>query len=711
MKHLTLLFIAILFCHYSNGQTTISGKITDKNGNSIVGVNIYIEGSYDGASSDSTGYFQFKTETKGLQTLTASFIGYSNLRVNQDVLSMRNLNLILQENIHSFDAVTVTAGTFSTNSNGKMTALKPLDVVTTAGSFGDYLGAFQSLPGTSAVPEDGRLFIRGGGDYESQTFIDGMRVFKPYTASAVNVPSRGRYSPMLFKGMTFSSGGYSAEFGQALSGVLLLNTEDQPIESKTNISIMSIGADLGQTWKKQNNAFTITGSYMNLAPYYTIMKSKYDWKKSPESFAGESSYRHKLKNGMLKIYVAYDFTRFRVLQNDINYTDKVDYKTNDYDFYTNASYKANWSDKWIISSGISYSDNRNEQSVYVKTINTNEQGAHIKFKAKYLSSEKVRFTFGAEQFWEKGQLTLNNGTDTNQYNFEKGLTAAFAETNVFFSKNTVFSFGNRGEYSSNNNTATYSPRLSLAQKLGQKGQFSLAMGKFYQMARNSHNYYGVKLNDEYTNQFIMNYSWQTKRQMLRAELYYKKYQRLIRTSENWFDNSGQGYAKGFDLFWRDNKTFHNLQYWISYSYLDTKRDQESYPYAVRPNYASKHNLSIVGKYWIPSLNSQLGVTLSCASGRPYNNPNQSVFMNGRTKPYYSVNMNWSWVISPQTILYFAASNVLGRSNVYGFRYSETKSVTGIYPRQAITAPFKRFAFIGLFITLTKNRDKNQLNNL
>ena len=104
--------------------------------------------------------------------------------------------------------------------------MKPLDIVTTASAAGDFLGALQTLPGTSAVAEDERLFVRGGEAEETQIFIDGIRVFTPYTPTANNIPTRGRYSPFLFKGITFSTGGYSAEYGQALSSLLLLNTID-----------------------------------------------------------------------------------------------------------------------------------------------------------------------------------------------------------------------------------------------------------------------------------------------------------------------------------------------------------------------------------------------------------------------------------------------------------------------------------------------------
>ena len=40
-----------------------------------------------------------------------------------------------------------------------------------------------------------------------------------------DVPGRGRFSPFMFGGTVFSTGGYSAEYGQALSGVINIITK------------------------------------------------------------------------------------------------------------------------------------------------------------------------------------------------------------------------------------------------------------------------------------------------------------------------------------------------------------------------------------------------------------------------------------------------------------------------------------------------------
>ncbi|WP_370515981.1 carboxypeptidase-like regulatory domain-containing protein [Flavobacterium sp. MK4S-17] len=242
----TIIFL-ILFLAYSAAaaQTLISGKVTDEKGNPLPAANIYLDGTYDGTTSAEDGSFSFKASVKGQQVLVISFLSFEEIRQDIVIEEYQPKTFKMRENVNTLDAVVISAGTFQTGDNTKVTALKPLDIVTTAGSAGDIIAALQTLPGTQTVGESGRLFVRGGEADETQTFIDGIRVAQPYGAAANNIPTRGRFSPFLFKGMTFSTGGYSAEYGEALSSVLLLNTIDEPVQEQTDISLMTLRTRIG----------------------------------------------------------------------------------------------------------------------------------------------------------------------------------------------------------------------------------------------------------------------------------------------------------------------------------------------------------------------------------------------------------------------------------------------------------------------------------
>ena len=177
------------------------------------------------------------------------------------------------------------------------------------------------------------------------------------------------------------------------------------------------------------------------------------------------------------------------------------------------------------------------------------------------------------------------------------------------------------------------------------------------------------------------------------------------------DNSGYGFAEGVELFWRDNKSWKNVDYWISYSFLNTKRNYIDFPMEVTPSFASKHNVSVVYKHFITSLRSQSGVTWSYTSGRPYHDPNTTFFNAVKTPAYQDLSFNWSYLPNPSLIIYFSCTNVLGRENIFGYEFSKALNDEGRYGSRAIGLPAKRFLFIGIFITLSKEKSVNQLPNL
>ena len=59
-----------------NAQVIISGTVSDKKENPVMYANIYLEGSYEGTISDTSGYFILETEQEGSQLLVVSFMGY-----------------------------------------------------------------------------------------------------------------------------------------------------------------------------------------------------------------------------------------------------------------------------------------------------------------------------------------------------------------------------------------------------------------------------------------------------------------------------------------------------------------------------------------------------------------------------------------------------------------------------------------------------------
>lgn len=709
---LTFFLVSITFA-----QTIISGKVVDSKNTPIMGANVYLEGTYDGATSDESGKFSFKTDQNGTQTLIISFLAFETKTITGNISKLKNLNIKLRDDVETLDAVVLSAGTFEANDNSKVSVLKPLDVVTTASALGDFVGALQTLPGTSNVAEDGRLFVRGGNADETQIFIDGIRVFTPYTPTTNNIPTRGRYSPFLFNGITFSTGGYSSEFGQALSSVLLLNTIDEPDQEKTDIGIMTVGATLGNTQKWEKSALSFNASYINLAPYLSVFKDRNDWETPYQGAQGETVFRQKLNNGRLKFYAAFDTSKFQLTQDDINLETGLDFKLNNDNFYLNTSYKGVLGNSWSIQTGLSYTHAKTKMGIETSTINNAENSAHLKLKLKKRFNSRFKLSFGVEQFLTDFNEDFTDQNINATYGFKNNITAGFAEADAIFSKDLALKVGVRADHSTIFNETNIAPRVALAYKVSNNGQFSLAYGNFFQNPNNSVLKFEQNLKAQKTSHYILNYQYVNNGKLFRAETYRKDYDNLIKFDtdfENFdsnYNNMGSGYAQGIDLFWRDNTSIKNLDYWVSYSFLDTKRNYRNFETSAQPNFATNHNLSIVGKYWIDRLKSQVGMSYGFSSGRPYTNPNTNEFLSERTKPFNSLSLNWAYLLDQQKIVYLSVNNVLGFKNINGYQYANTASSNGQFNRRALTPAADQFFFVGFFWTISEKGTDNQLDNL
>jgi len=235
----------------ARAATRLSGVVLDAAGQPLPGANVFLKTTFDGATTDSLGRFAFATTATGTLPLVVTLIGYE-LQAAPLALPAGGGPLALpphrlRESRASLADVVVLAGAFEASDARRAAMLKPLDILTTAGANADIASALNTLPGTTRVGEEGKLFVRGGAAAETRTYLDGLPVQSPYGGAVSGVPARGRFSPTLFKGTMFSTGGYSAEYGQALSAVVGLNTLDLDPETQTGISLLSVGGSLSRT--------------------------------------------------------------------------------------------------------------------------------------------------------------------------------------------------------------------------------------------------------------------------------------------------------------------------------------------------------------------------------------------------------------------------------------------------------------------------------
>ncbi|MDQ6609834.1 MAG: TonB-dependent receptor, partial [Bacteroidota bacterium] len=351
------------------------------------------------------------------------------------------------------------------------------------------------------------------------------------------------------------------------------------------------------------------------------------------------------------------------------------------------------------------------------------------FNAKVVIDRRLRglsaLRFGAEYNYsdDKADYTFYNGTKYPNHITEH-LKSLFAEGDIYLTNDIAAKIGTRLEHSSILNKANLAPRISLAYKLGKESQASFAYGLFYQTPERRYLPANSDLTYAKATHYIAQYQKVTSLTTLRGELFYKKYDNLLKTAvtnnrEQAVSNNGTGYAQGFELFWRDKKTVKNLDYWISYSYLDTKRDFLNYPSEIEPSFAAKHTANLVVKKFVSSLKTQFNANYQFATGRPYynirydNNAGKfGIFDQGRTIDYNSLSLSVNYLPNvftknarQFTVFVFSVTNVLGTNQIFGYNYSYNG-----YRKEAIIPPTKTFVYLGAFISFGVDRSQDVINS-
>lgn len=728
------------------GQVNIRGMVRDNKQKPIAGVSISVKDSYDGASTDSSGKYSFKTLEKGDKVIVFSSIGYKTI---EQIIKLEggtlNLDINLKEEISELTAVVLSAGTFEASDRKRASAvLDPIDIVTTASANGDITGALKTLPGAQQIGESEGLYVRGGTATETKTFIDGTLVNNFFYSSVPNIAQFSRFSPFIFKGTVFSTGGYSALYGQALSSALILESIDLPEQSSANVGITVLSANAGfqHLAKNKKSSWGLNYGYTDLTLSFALIKQKQDFSKIPTFHNFDANFRFKTsKTGILKYYGYFSSNKlaFTVASLDsLGYLDQFNLKNRNY--YHNLAWKESLGKGWKLQLGLSYSNNKDDissslqdnQEKTVQLTGLEFKNFTIGSKGSYLNLKSVlekklkglsAIRFGTEYNYANDKIAYKAYNGQQYPDTIKGhINAFFAEADVYATNQLALKGGLRMEYSSLLDRTNIAPRFSIAYKLDKGSQLSFAYGIFYQDPERRYLPASTDLRFMKATHYILQYQKVANARSFRTEIFYKKYKDLIKTGvvnfrDGAINNKGFGDAKGFEFFWRDKTSIKDLDYWISYSYLDTERDFLNFPSAITPNFAAKHTSSLVVKKFVQDIKMNVNLAYNYASGRPYyhigpDGNNYKFTDKGTIQDYHNLSFALNYLPfigkkNPKSygVYVLQVSNILNFKQVYGYQYSYNG-----HRKEQIVPPSRIFIFLGAFISFGVDRSDEIINN-
>ena len=289
MKYFKVILIGLLFSFVY--PIIITGKVINEEGNPIVYANVYLKDTFDGASSDSNGEFIFETYESGIQILIVSYIGYESYEFEHNIDENQFFDISLKEFITQANEVVITAGSFGASDDEKVIVLDPIDIVTVASSRGEISGALEALPGTQPQADKEGIYVRGGDASEAKQIVDGM----------------------------FSQGGYSAQYGQALSAIVDLQTWSRFGDFNANtFGITPLSFSYGRAYGNDSTVCGLNIDYTNMKYFQDFnndsflsdfIDNRVSFSTPPEGFEIKTNYSKKFNKCIYK-YILFNFLIF-----------------------------------------------------------------------------------------------------------------------------------------------------------------------------------------------------------------------------------------------------------------------------------------------------------------------------------------------------------------------------------------------------------------
>lgn len=275
-----IFFINLIPIHLNLAQQArgeIYGKVIDATTKQpLIGANVVILGTALGDATDLNGEYQIKGIEPNIYQVRASSIGYNSItKTDVAINSSRpiQLDFELTEQVLQLESVTVQADYFSRVPT-EITSVKNFsyeEIRRAPGGFEDVVRALSILPGVAqAEPGRNDLVVRGGAPSENLYIVDGIEVpnINHFGTQGASGGALSYINLDYVKETSFSTGGFSAKFGDKLSSVLsidLRNGRKDRLGGKATVSASQFGLNVeGPISQNSDFIFSARRSYLDL---------------------------------------------------------------------------------------------------------------------------------------------------------------------------------------------------------------------------------------------------------------------------------------------------------------------------------------------------------------------------------------------------------------------------------------------------------------
>jgi len=718
---ISIIYVFFLAAGMSFPQVKIDGNIKDEKGRPLPFVNVFIENTFDGDMTNEKGEFSFKTKERGEQNLVASMVGYEKFL--QKIILDKNYSLVITlepESIELKEAV--VSGSAYSSEEGKGVVVSKIDVYTTPGGAADLFQSIKTLPGVTNVSESAELYVRGGDPIETVTMIDQAPVYHPYTYESSYGGLFSNFNTAAMKSMFFSSGGFSAKYGNALSGVLEIKTNNEPVVARYGAGISMAGVSFSAEIPMVDSKFggMVYGRQSYTKPIMWLNGSDEEFVSSPQSRDINAILSYKFsETGRVKITGSYseDDQGVKIERAEMN--GEFIGKTNNK--FVNVVVSGVPIKNLFSSTSVSLGSFNRDWKLGVLDLNNTDSAFRLRNENELTLTQYIKTNFGVEFEYRNEKFSgkipsddFNLKDDAPFVQLDESIsfsrTGGYGEIeyNDFVVKRMFAIVGARFDYFSKMNVGWVDPRFTIGYKFEDESILKLGGGLFGQLP--DYRLYAIEdgnpdLLPMRAKHLVLSYDKEfNKRDAARVEIYYKDYDQLpLEDDITNYSSEGYGYAYGLDLIVKGT-LFGELSGWVSYGYLNSKRYWMDYKKYAPSDYDITNSFTIVTKYHLGSL-FEIGINYKYSTGKPYreiigNNyiSEYDVYepvygeQNGARYPdYHRLDVRLSryeqFFENNFTVFYCEMMNILNINNIFGYgynsNYTQKEKVSSYFGRRTI----------------------------
>lgn len=245
--------LALFIAFASQAQAVkIQGKVVDEDNSPIEFATVRIEGTTTGVNTDDKGQYEI-TFTPQSDTIMVLFtcLGYANVkRMLIKPQGTVNINPKLYKSAQELAEIQVTDFKKQTNTMQTLDVGSAILAPNASGNAVESMISTQA--GVSSKNEmSSQYMVRGGSYDENSVYINGIEIYRPQLISSGQQEGLSVINPDLVKSVSFSTGGFNAEYGDKMSSVLdITYREPQHFEGSIAASLQGGSLAIGHSTKR-----------------------------------------------------------------------------------------------------------------------------------------------------------------------------------------------------------------------------------------------------------------------------------------------------------------------------------------------------------------------------------------------------------------------------------------------------------------------------